>query len=179
MTPRRPAGTAGGRASRRRGAGDGFDLGRGRPGCSPGAVTPGGPAACREGRQDRPRRTRGGVPCSPALRPDQVLSGTFAPFLRALERPMAIACLGLVTFFFDLPPLLSVPSFISCIAPLTSSWALGPYFLAIVDPPVRGKASGRLRLTPQGPSRAKRVPVRDRWRPGRDRHRGPPAGREM
>src|SRR5262245_4131256 len=55
-------------------------------------------------------------------------SGTLAPFLRALERPMAMACLGLVTFFFDLLPLRSVPSFISCIASLTSSWAFFPYF---------------------------------------------------
>lgn len=29
--------------------------------------------------------------------------GTFAPFLRALERPIAIACFLLVTFFFALP----------------------------------------------------------------------------
>src|SRR3954447_10179120 len=62
-------------------------------------------------------------------RPRQsVLGGTLAPFLRALDNPMAMACLGSVTFFFDLPPLLSVPSFISCIASLNSSWAFGPYF---------------------------------------------------
>src|SRR4051812_17390743 len=60
--------------------------------------------------------------------------GTFAPSLRALDRPMAMACLGLVTFFFDLPPLLSSPRFISCIASLTSSWALGPYFFAMAHP---------------------------------------------
>src|SRR6478752_6848477 len=78
----------------------------------------------------------GGLPGRPPApgttatgRSDQpFLSGTLAPFLRAFDRPMAMACLGLVTFFFDFPPLLSVPSFISCIASLTSSWAFGPYF---------------------------------------------------
>src|SRR5436305_433985 len=52
-------------------------------------------------------------------------AGTFAPFLRALDRPMATACLGLVTFLPDLP-LFSFPCFISRIASWTSSWALGP-----------------------------------------------------
>lgn len=41
--------------------------------------------------------------------------GTFAPFLRASDSPMAMACLGLVTFL-PLPPLLSLPSFISRIS---------------------------------------------------------------
>src|SRR5438477_7188520 len=42
--------------------------------------------------------------------------GTLAPFLRASERPMAIACLRLVTFFLDLAPLLSLPLLSLCIA---------------------------------------------------------------
>src|SRR5579884_283316 len=58
-------------------------------------------------------------------------AGTLPPFLRALDRPMAIACLRLVTFLPDLP-LLSFPSFFSCIAFLTSFCAFGPYFAMMV-----------------------------------------------
>ena len=43
--------------------------------------------------------------------------GTFAPFLRASLRPIAIACLRLVTFRPD--PLLSVPFFLRRIVDLT------------------------------------------------------------
>src|SRR5580692_3044579 len=43
------------------------------------------------------------------------LGGTFSPFLRASERPIAMACLRLVTFS-PLRPLLSLPSCISCIS---------------------------------------------------------------
>jgi hypothetical protein len=39
--------------------------------------------------------------------------GTFAPARRASESPIAIACLRLVTFL-PLPPLRSVPCFLSC-----------------------------------------------------------------
>ena len=46
---------------------------------------------------------------------DLRLRGTFAPALRASERPIAIACLRLVTFFPDFP-LRSVPFFRSSIA---------------------------------------------------------------
>src|SRR6476660_4515573 len=46
---------------------------------------------------------------------DDFFLGTFAPSFRASERPIAIACFLLVTFFPD-RPLFSVPSFISCIA---------------------------------------------------------------
>ena len=53
--------------------------------------------------------------------------GTLPPCLRALERPMAIACLGLVTFFPDLP-LLSFPCLYSCIDFLTSCFDFVPYF---------------------------------------------------
>lgn len=41
--------------------------------------------------------------------------GTFAPSRRASERPMAMACFGLVTFF-PLRPMRSLPCFISCIS---------------------------------------------------------------
>jgi hypothetical protein len=50
-----------------------------------------------------------------ALREEVFFFGTFAPERRASDRPMAIACLRLVTFFLDLP-LLSVPRFLSRMA---------------------------------------------------------------
>ncbi len=53
--------------------------------------------------------------------------GTFAPFLRASERPIAIACFGLVTFLPLLPDL-SLPRFISCISVSTDFEAAGLYF---------------------------------------------------
>lgn len=46
------------------------------------------------------------------------LLGTFAPSSRASERPIAMACFGLVTFL-PLRPLFNVPSFISSIDFLT------------------------------------------------------------
>ena len=52
--------------------------------------------------------------------------GTFPPSRRASERPIAIACSRLVTFF---PlPLRSLPRFRSCIFSSTSSDAFRPYF---------------------------------------------------
>ena len=52
-------------------------------------------------------------------------SGTLAPLSLASERPIAIACLGLVTFF---PlPLFKVPSCISCIALCTLSCDIFEY----------------------------------------------------
>jgi hypothetical protein len=54
-------------------------------------------------------------------------AGTFAPLLRASERPIAIACLRLVTFF-PLRPLLSVPLLRSRIAFSTLRSAVFPYF---------------------------------------------------
>ena len=54
-------------------------------------------------------------------------AGTFPPFLRASERPIAIACLRLVTFF-PLRPLLSVPFLRSRIAFATLRSAIFPYF---------------------------------------------------
>ena len=46
------------------------------------------------------------------------LRGTFAPALRASDRPMAMACLRFLTFLPD-RPLRSVPAFLSCIARFT------------------------------------------------------------
>ncbi|HEY8227923.1 MAG TPA: hypothetical protein VIG25_21810 [Pyrinomonadaceae bacterium] len=58
--------------------------------------------------------------------------GTFAPSLRASERPIAIACFLLVTFLPD-RPLFSVPLFRSCIALSTFLDAFLPY-LAMFSP---------------------------------------------
>src|SRR6266852_2057089 len=57
------------------------------------------------------------------------LRGTFTPFLRASERPIAIACSRLFTLP-PLPPLpeRSVPLFFRCIALLTLLLAAWPYF---------------------------------------------------
>src|SRR5580698_4422302 len=52
--------------------------------------------------------------------------GTLAPFLRASERPMAMACLRLVTFL-PLRPLFSLPRFSSCISVSTCLPAEGLY----------------------------------------------------
>ena len=67
--------------------------------------------------------------------------GTLAPLLRASDRPIAIACFLLLTFFPERPDL-SVPCFCLCIARLTLLDAVGPYFrfetfLAIADTPLR------------------------------------------
>jgi hypothetical protein len=63
---------------------------------------------------------------------DDFFFGTFAPFLRAFERPMAIACFLLVTFLPE-RPLLSVPFLRSCIAFFTSFPDSLLYFLAMFD----------------------------------------------
>jgi hypothetical protein len=54
-------------------------------------------------------------------------AGTLAPFLRASESPMAIACLLLVTFLLLLP-LRKVPAFFLCMALSTELSAALPYF---------------------------------------------------
>src|SRR5271165_5253992 len=56
--------------------------------------------------------------------------GTFAPALRASDRPIAIACLGFVTFC-PLRPDFSLPCFIAFISRSTDAEALGPYFFAL------------------------------------------------
>jgi hypothetical protein len=58
--------------------------------------------------------------------------GTLPPSRRACERPIAIACFRLVTFFPDLP-LRSVPRFLSRIAFSTFWDAFLPYFA--IEPP--------------------------------------------
>lgn len=55
-------------------------------------------------------------------------AGAFAPSRLASERPIAIACLRLVTFVPELP-LRSVPSFRSCMARSTFADAFRLYFL--------------------------------------------------
>ncbi len=61
--------------------------------------------------------------------------GTFAPFLRASESAIAMACFGFVTFF-PLRPLFSLPSCISCISVWTCLLVAGLYlrdvFFAVV-----------------------------------------------
>src|SRR5205814_9843259 len=59
--------------------------------------------------------------------------GTFAPALRASDRPIAIACLRLLTVLPD-RPLLSVPRLRSCIARFTFADAFLPYFRGIDAP---------------------------------------------
>ena len=58
---------------------------------------------------------------------DVRLRGTFAPERRASERPMAMACLRLVTFLPERPER-SVPRFRSCIARFTLLLAAVLYF---------------------------------------------------
>lgn len=53
--------------------------------------------------------------------------GTFAPSSLASDKPIAIACLRLVTFL-PLRPLRSLPDFISSIALFTLSWLFFEYF---------------------------------------------------
>jgi len=53
--------------------------------------------------------------------------GTLPPAFRASDKPIAMACLRLVTFL-PLRPLFSLPCFISCIARSTLLCALRPYF---------------------------------------------------
>jgi hypothetical protein len=52
-------------------------------------------------------------------------AGTLPPSRRASAKPMAMACLRLVTFLPE-PPLSSVPRFSSCIASSTLSHAFLP-----------------------------------------------------
>ena len=59
--------------------------------------------------------------------------GTFLPLRRASDRPMAIACLRLFTFFL-LRPLLSVPFLRLRIARSTYFEALLEYFRAMAGP---------------------------------------------
>jgi hypothetical protein len=67
-----------------------------------------------------------------------VFFGTFAPAALASERPIAIACLRLVTFLPD-RPLLKVPDLRSFIARSTLADAFFEYFRAMIFLPVTGK----------------------------------------
>jgi hypothetical protein len=93
--------------------------------------------------------------------------GTFAPFLRASERPIAMACLRLFTVP-PFPPLpdLSVPLFSRCTALFTDLLAALPYFLpeperllvAIVPPFIDEKQRKENELRPKnGPFNRKRL----------------------
>src|SRR4051812_29599500 len=62
--------------------------------------------------------------------------GTFAPDFRASERPIAMACLRLVTFLPE-RPLFSVPRFRLCIARLTFLDAFLLNFLGMATPLAR------------------------------------------
>src|ERR1700712_1766486 len=63
--------------------------------------------------------------------------GTFLPSARASDSPIAIACLRLVTFFFE-RPLFNVPALRFFITLSTSADAFFEYFRAMMDLPVRG-----------------------------------------
>ena len=58
---------------------------------------------------------------------DDFFRGTFAPFLRASDRPIAMACLRLLTVLPE-PPDLSVPFLRLCMARLTDAPAFLEYF---------------------------------------------------
>ena len=93
----------------------------------------------RERRVSSPVRRRGGYRFFLLVERDEDLDrrdGTLAPFSRASLRPMAIACLRLVTLRPD--PLLSVPFFRRCIADRTVSWLFFPYLA--LDPPAMRRA---------------------------------------
>jgi hypothetical protein len=64
--------------------------------------------------------------------------GTFAPAARASERPIAIACLRLLTFRPE-RPLFNVPAFRFFIARPTLADAFFEYFRAMMFLPVAGK----------------------------------------
>jgi hypothetical protein len=61
---------------------------------------------------------------------EDFFDGTLPPSARASDKPIAIACLRLVTFLPE-PPLFSVPRLRSCIAFSTLSEAFFPYFDAM------------------------------------------------
>jgi hypothetical protein len=77
----------------------------------------------------RPEREDDLLPPREPEEREPFFSGTFSPFSRASESPIAIACLREVTFL-PLPPLLNLPSFISCIT--SSTFFPAPFeYLAI------------------------------------------------
>src|SRR5258706_10584211 len=87
-------------------------------------------------------------------RPALLLRGTFAPFLRASESPIAIACFRLVTLPpLPLLPLLSVPFFLRRIALSTRLLAACPYrgmrASYMHGRPARGGTMGRREAAPE------------------------------
>ena len=64
--------------------------------------------------------------------------GTYLPLARASDSPIAIACLRLVTFFFE-RPLFKVPALRFFIARPTSAEAFFEYFRAMMFLPVAGE----------------------------------------
>src|SRR6516164_8943517 len=62
------------------------------------------------------------------------LRGTFAPARRACDKPIAIACLRLLTVLPE-RPLFSLPRFISCIARWTFLPLARPYLRAMIVSP--------------------------------------------
>ncbi len=61
---------------------------------------------------------------------DDCFEGTLPPSRRASDKPMAMACLRLVTFLPE-RPLFNLPRFISCMFSSTFSEAFFPYLLAM------------------------------------------------
>jgi hypothetical protein len=67
---------------------------------------------------------------------DFFAGGTLPPSRRASDRPMAMACLRLVTFLPE-RPLFNLPRFISCMFSSTFSDAFFPYLLAMQNSPAQ------------------------------------------
>jgi hypothetical protein len=77
----------------------------------------------------------------------EVFFGTFFPSALASERPIAIACLRLLTFLPDLP-LFNVPVLRFFIARPTLADAFLEYLRAMIILPVAGKQSSRMKMVP-------------------------------
>jgi hypothetical protein len=77
----------------------------------------------------------------------EVFFGTFCPSALASERPIAIACLRLLTFLPDLP-LFKVPVLRFFIARPTLADAFFEYLRAMIILPVAGKQSSRMKMVP-------------------------------
>ena len=71
--------------------------------------------------------------------------GTFAPERRASESPIAIACLGFVTFL-PLRPLFNLPRLNSCISVSTCFCAFGLYFRPLLEEDFFAEELRRLEL---------------------------------
>src|SRR5438105_2256131 len=81
-----------------------------------------------------PRLSRAGAACPPATRHHLfgfVFEGTFPPFFRAFDSPMAMACFGFFTLVPALP-LFSLPRLSSCMDFLTCFCAVLPYLAMTV-----------------------------------------------